>query len=244
MKNVEAKTKSLIKIINDCNPADFVRYRFNDFAQDMMYDDFLDESKYFGDFDFDEINREFLDLGFSVSMEAGSDELFDEELPDDNAVIGDLENFPDQEYYGFGNEDSQLYFILGIYVFKCYVKHCFAVAKTTKNNMKTFCEHIEENYFDEDFCSRTVEYYMYIKREGNEDMESQNIELVSNACAFFSELSKFQFAYQIAKGSSQAEIDELHEYIKINYAFFMSALYLTFSNFLNYLNGLNITQGE
>jgi len=223
MKNIDKKVNSLISIINGCSPREFIKYRFHDFTQEMVLDNVIEEPRYFQDPVYQDVQESMDVFNFSLSFEVESADGFEGDT---------LEDFVETVY---GNDDFKFYFYLGIYVFKCYVNHCCAVATTCKNNMKNFCKHMQEDYFGKMFYNRIMEYHNFCKEDPK--LEDSQIELVHKTFSFFDDLEKIDLIIYQSMNLSE---DELQDYIEIAYNYYASALQLCFANFLNYLNGIII----
>ena len=233
MKNVPKKTKTLINIINSCNPDDFLKYRFHDFCQDLIYGN-SDLSAYLSIDDFLDIYEKVIETGMLFS---DSKDYVDEEDDYEEVCFEDgglIENGYDEPFF----DDQHFYFSFGIYAFKCYAKHCFAVARTTKNDMKKFCDLIDEKYFNENFYKNIIEYYFYFKRDENIDMEKVEIDNMVEAFYFFETMANIDFFYGSSDDDDKEYLKNMGEYIKLNYVCYLESLYLAFANFLNFLDNL------
>jgi len=132
-------------------------------------------------------------------------------------------------------------FTYAVFIFHSYVDFCLKTAYVSRNNMKRFSDKISSNYFNDDFPNIIFEYYRYIKRNGNSDLEKETIIKTEEVFKFFNDLGEFQFSF---KGPSDMEfkedVNQIGDTIKTSYICFINTLCLSFSNFINFLNSQSI----
>jgi len=224
MNKIEKKINTLLYVINSNDPEKYFKSKFQDFCVDMFFSD-DGEGAFILDEDYLEI-RDFVDA---------SDIIID----------------------GINKDILVSSFSFGLFIFYGYTDFCLKSVALNKPGMKRFSEMVLNDYFYDDFPSKVFGYYSYLKRTGNLNLEKESISVSEAIFPFFEELSEFQFSFTSPKnddGDNEEEENDsdnvkdtensnkIGNLIKNSYSCYVNTICLSYSNFINFLNCLKLSE--
>jgi len=220
MKTIDKKICEFYRILNEMDADKYFKHKFQNFCIDMFLTDVNPE---------DEMETEDNDAAFLI----------------DNDFIEIMNQVENKKIIHEG-EHKDLFlksFTFAVLMFYSYVDLCAKYSYLSKSNMKRFIDKFENDFFTEDFPKVICDYYFYIKRKENTDMEKQFIALTEKRFPFFKELSKFTCDFIPSQSMNNPEdIALISESIKNSYICYINTLCLGFSVLLNYFNGVSLLE--
>ncbi|MFW5890603.1 MAG: hypothetical protein ACOCUI_00110 [bacterium] len=124
-----------------------------------------------------------------------------------------------------------------LFIYYAYVDFCLKNAFLTRKSMKIFTNKVNENYFANNYPDFIFDYYKYLKRKGNENIEKESTLEVDKKFPFFKNMNEYRFSFNVQKEEdSEESIKEIENALKISYGSYITFLSISFSTLINYLN--------
>lgn len=206
------KIDKLVDFINTSEMDKYLKYRFNNFCRDVLYDDWKDSSPYYSEDEF-----------YEIYIRVQSSRLF---VPSDDYVD---EFYDGREFYQ-SLDVKNAYIALGILMFKSYINVCFRSFVISHRGMKGFTEKIDEFTFKRDYLDRLFGFFSYYKREQNHEMEEKFVDETKEKFYILHKMTEMNFVYDFENGNSD-NIDNAVEFIKDSYLCYLESLHLCFCHF-------------
>jgi len=211
MSRESVKCEKLVKLLNSCGPIEFLHGQFQDFCQDMFYD-----------------NWESISMLFTEEKFVS----YYEEI---------LRDFPFQDISTEDFEMRAKFMTLSFFAWESYLKYVFVLSKASKKGISKFVDDIEESYLQENYIGSIIEYYRYYQREENDSYEKKQVDTMTDYFPFIEKVSKIDMVYNPDKtvdDFDEEQMDDLQDFFKDSFTFYLEGLYLCICNFSAYLENI------
>jgi hypothetical protein len=218
MSKTKQKIDKLIKFINKSDMDEFLKYRFNDFCEDILFDEWKLVSPYYSEMEFEYMFEKVTNSKLFIP-------------PDENP-----EDYEEPEAYVDSLEFKNAFITFGLFIFKSYILLCLKSFAMTHKGMNGFVEMIEENIFKREYTDRILSFFSYYKREHNSDMEDKYVSETKEKFNLLDKMSEMNFVYDFA--SNTGDLDGTIAFVKDSYLCYLESLHLCFCHLSNDLDSI------